>query len=125
MPGRIFSKISFPNNLDFLKAVPVTMVANSEKRKMKKSNLVLVSPTDFLKTFLPLLYFLETLSSPLKKGVGGDRKLMCFHLKIYVILFNTFCVFLLEHIDVFLTFLLLPAIKNKTKIQNKTEKIDN
>ena len=97
------------------------MIANSEKMKMKKSHLILVSPTDFLKKFLPLPYFLETLSSPLKKGVGGGRKLMCFHLKIYVILFNSFCVFLLEHIDVFLMFLLLPAIKNKTIIQNKTE----
>ena len=115
-----FSKISFPN-LDFLKAVSVTMIANSEKMKMKKSHLILVSPTDFLKKFLPLPYFLETLSSPLKKGVGGGRKLMCFHLKIYVILYNSFCVFLLEHIDVFGMFLLLPAIKNKTIIENKTE----
>ena len=120
MPVRIFSKISFPN-LDFLKAVSVTMIANSEKMKMKKSHLILVSPTDFLKKFLPLPYFLETLSSPLKKGVGGGRKLMCFHLKIYVILFNSSCVFLLEHIDVFWIFLLLPTIKNKTIIQNKTE----
>ena len=46
---------------------------------------------------------------------------MCFHLKIYVILFNSFCVFLLEHIDVFSTLLLLPDIKNKTILQNKTE----
>ena len=97
------------------------MIANSEKMKMKKSHLILVSPTDFLKKFLPLPYFLETLSSPLKKGVGGGRKLMCFHLKIYVILFNSFCVFLLEHIDVFGMFLLLPAIKNKTIIENETE----
>ena len=46
---------------------------------------------------------------------------MCFHLKIYLILFNSFCMFWLEHIDVFLMFLLLLAIKNKTIIQNKTE----
>ena len=90
--------------------------------KMKKSHLILVpSSTGFLKKFIPLRKFLETLSSPLKKGVGGDRKLMCFRLKIYVILFNSFCVFLSEHIDAFWMFLLLPAIKNKTIIQNKTE----
>ena len=46
---------------------------------------------------------------------------MCFHLKIYVILFKSFCVFLLEHIDVFSMLLLLPNIKNKTILQNKTE----
>ena len=69
---------------------------------MKKSiHLILVSPTDFAKKFLPLPNFSETLSSPLKKEKGGGRKLMCFYLKIYVILFKSFCVFLLEHIDVF------------------------
>ena len=77
------------------------MIANSEKMKMKKSHLILVYPRDFLKQFLPLPKFLETLSSPLKKGVEGDRKLMFFHLKIYVILFNSFFVFFLVHIDVF------------------------
>ena len=46
---------------------------------------------------------------------------MCFHLKVYVILFNSFCVFLLEHIDAFGMFLLLPAIKSKTIIGNKTD----
>ena len=75
MPGRVFSKISFPN-LDILKAVSVTMIANSEKMKMKKFHLILGSPTDFPKKCFPLPYFLETLSSPLKKGVGGGRKLM-------------------------------------------------
>ena len=53
--------------------------------------------------------------------MGEDRKLMSFHLKIYVILFNSFSMCLLDHIDVFLMFLLLPVIKNKTIIQNKTE----
>ena len=100
------------------------MIANSEKMKIKKSHLILVSPSNFLKQFLPLPNFLETLYSPLKKGVGEDGKLMFFHLKIYVILFNSFCVFLLEHTDVFWMFLLLPAIKNKTIIQNK-QKINN
>ena len=76
--------------------------------KMKKPHFILVSPTDFLKKFLPLLYFLETLSSPFKKAVGGGIKLICFHLKIYVILFNSSCVLLLEHITV-------------TIIQKKTE----
>ena len=60
VPGRLFSKISFPN-LDFLKSV--TMIANSKKIKMKKSHLIFVSPTDFLKKFLPLPNFLETESS--------------------------------------------------------------
>ena len=54
--------------------------------------------------------------------MGGGRKIMCFHLKIYVILFNFFCVFLLEHIiDFFGMFLLLLAIKNETIIENKME----
>ena len=77
----------------------VTVIANSEKMKMKRFHPILVSPTDFFKKFLPLHNVLETLSAPLKKTVGGGRKLMCFHLKIYVILFNFFCVFLFEHID--------------------------
>ena len=45
---------------------------------------------------------------------------MCFYLKIDVTLFNSLCVFLLEHIDVFGMFLLLPAKNDKT-IENKTE----
>ena len=51
----------------------------------------------------------------------GEGRKLCFQLKIYVIFFNSFCVFLLEHIDVFGMFLLLPAIKNKTIIENETE----
>ena len=51
----------------------------------------------------------------------GEGRKLCFQLKIYVIFFNSFCVFLLEHIDVLGMFLLLPAIKNKTIIGNKTE----
>ena len=89
--------------------------------KMKKFHHILVSRTDFLKKFLPLPNLFEALSSPLKKGVGWGRKLMRFHLKIYMILFNYFCVFLLEQIDVFWMVLLLPAIKNKKIIQNKSE----
>ena len=76
------------------------MIANSEKMKMKRSYHILVSSTDFLKKFLARTNFFETLSS-LKKGVGEGRKVMPFHLKVYVILFNSFCVFFLEHIDVF------------------------
>ena len=76
------------------------MIGNSEKMNIKKSHLICVSPTDFPKKFLPLLYFLETLFSPLKKGVRGGRKLMRSHPEIYVILFNFSCVFLLEHIDI-------------------------
>ena len=110
MPGNVFSKINFPK-LDFLKAVSVTLIANSGIMKMKKSNLILVSATDFFIKFLALPNFLESFSSPLKKGVGWDRKLMCFHLKIYVILFNSFSLFLLEHIGVFWMFLLLPAVE--------------
>ena len=37
--------------------------------------------------------------------LGGGRKLMRFHLKTYVILFNSFHVFMLDHIDVFWMFL--------------------
>ena len=54
--GRTFSKITFPN-LYFLKGVSVTMIANKEKMKMKKSHLILVCPTDFLKKFLSYLIF--------------------------------------------------------------------
>ena len=56
--------------------------------------------------------------------MGGDWKLIYFHLKIYAILFNSFCAFLLEQTDVFGMFLLLPTIKKKKKkkiIENKTE----
>ena len=70
VPGTIFSKKSFAK-LDFLKAVPVIMKANSKKKKMKKSYPILVSHTDFLKKFLPLTNFLETLSSPLNKEWEG------------------------------------------------------
>ena len=71
------------------------MIANSEKMKTKKSY------PNFILSF--------------KKGMGWGRKLLCFHRKIYLILVNFFCVFLLEHIDVFWMFLLLPAIKSKAK----------
>ena len=47
------------------------MITNTEKMKMKKSHPILVSPTDFLKRFLPLSNFFETLSSPLKKEWKG------------------------------------------------------
>ena len=77
------------------------MIANSEKMKMKKSRPILVFPREFVKKFLLLPNFVETWCSSLKKGAEGGRKLMCFHLKIYLILFNSFCVFLLEHSDVF------------------------
>ena len=39
---------------------------------------------------------------------------MCFHLKIYVLFFNSIFVFLLEYIDISWMILLLPAIKNRT-----------
>ena len=114
-----FYKKNFPK-LDFLKAVSVNMVADSAKMKMKIYHPILVSPTNFLKKFLPLANFFETLSSSLKRWVGGGRKL-CFHLKIYLKLFNSFCVFLLEHIGFFWMFLLLLAITMNTIIQNKRE----
>ena len=63
----------------------------------------------------------KRINSPKNKWEGGGKKIMCFHLKIYVMLFNSFCVFLLEHIDAFWMFLQLPAIKNNTIIQNKEE----
>ena len=88
---------------------------------MRDAHPILVFPREFIKKFLPLNNFFKTLCSSLKKGVEGGRKLMCFHLKICVILFNSFCVFLLGHIDIVLMFLLLPVTKNKTIIQNKTE----
>ena len=69
MPGTIFSKKSFPE-LDFLKAVSITMIANSEM-KMKKSRPILVSPTDFLKKVHPLPNFLENFFFPSKKEWEG------------------------------------------------------
>ena len=41
-----------------------------------------------------------------KKG-GGLVETMCIHLQIYEIIFVLFCMFLLEHFDVFCMFLLL------------------
>ena len=51
----------------FLKAVSVIVIVNIEKMEMKISYPILVSPTDFLKRFLPLPDFFETLSSSLEK----------------------------------------------------------
>ena len=64
--GPLFEK-RFPK-LDFLKAVSVTMIANSEKMKIKKSHplndfyvfsppLLMVSPKDFLKNCSPYPIF--------------------------------------------------------------------
>ena len=95
------------------------MIVNSEKKKMeKKSYTIFVSPTDSLKNFTPTQLFPNFILR-FKQGAGGGRKLMPFHLKIYVILFNSIYVFLLEHIDVFWMFLLLPAIKNKKQYRMK------
>ena len=47
------------------------MIASSEKTKAKEPYPILVSPTDFLKMFLPLPKILETLSSPLKRSGRG------------------------------------------------------
>ena len=49
---QFFYKKSFPK-LDFLKAVPVIKIANSEKMKMKKFYPILISPQIFLKNFSP------------------------------------------------------------------------
>ena len=73
-------------------------------------------PQVFLKHFSPSQFFGNFILVFKKKWVGGGRKLMRFHIKVYVILFNSFCVFLLENIDV----LLVLSIKNNTIIQNKT-----
>ena len=35
---------------------------------------------------------------------------MCIHLKIYIIIFDSFCVLLLEHFDLFSMFLVLSAM---------------
>ena len=90
------------------------MIANSQKWKWKGPILFWFPPQIFLKNSSPNHFFWNFVLS-IKKEIGGRRKLMCFYRKIYVILVNSFCVFLLEHIDVFWMFLLLPAIKNKTK----------
>ena len=71
IPGTIFPKKTFLA-LDFLKPVSVIMIDSNEKTKMKKFYIILVSPTDFLKTFLPLPIF-DTLSSPLKKEWEGVK----------------------------------------------------
>ena len=70
-----FSKKRF-SKLDFLKTVLVSIIANSEKTKMKTSHLPmifefplpfpLVSHTDFFK-IVPLPNFLEISSPPFKK----------------------------------------------------------
>ena len=103
-------KISFPN-LDFIKS-------SSIKYHEKIQSHFGFSHRFCYKISLPIQSFGNFFLPFKKKGVGGDRKLICFHLKIYVILFNSFCLFLSEHIDVFWMFL-LPTVKSKTVIQNK------
>ena len=58
-------------NLDFLKAVSVTMIAISEKMKMRKSHLILVFPTDFLKNFSPPTQFYGNFILLFKKRSGN------------------------------------------------------
>ena len=55
----------------------------------------------------PTQFFQFSFSSS-KKG-GGLVETMCIHLQIYEIIFVLFCMFLLEHFDVFCMFLLLPV----------------
>ena len=52
-----------------------------------------LSPDDFLKNGPP----------PTQFSKKGDRLVgtVCIHLKIYEIIFASYCVFLLEHFDVF------------------------
>ena len=106
VPVTVFSQATSVPKLEFQKAVSVTMIVSSEKMKMKKSHPILFSFTEFIKKIFSLHNFLETLSSLLKKEVREGRKRMYFYLKIYVILFNTFCVFLLENAGVFWMFLM-------------------
>ena len=73
VPGIIFFKISFLN-LDFLKSVSVTMIANSENMKIKKSHLILVSHTDFLKKFLLPTQFFGNFILLFKKRSGRGQK---------------------------------------------------
>ena len=95
------------------------MRASSEKIKMKKSYSILVSATDILKKFLPLPKFFGTLSFPLKKEWEGVKDTLFSSKNLCNIRLKSFRVFLLEYIrDVFWVFLQLPAIRNKTIIQN-------
>ena len=91
----------------------VIIIANSNKIKMKKSYPILALPQVLLKNSPPTPQSFRNFILPFKKEVGDGRKLMCFHLKTSAILFNSFCVFFLEHIDIFWMFLNNNTEKNK------------
>ena len=125
------------SKLDFLEAVSVTMTANSEEIKIKKSQhhykffiFSLLSPDDFLKIGSPPTQFLLSFTPPppppphpiplpsFKKGRGLGT--IYIHLKIYETMFASFCVFPLEFFDVFLMFycilpILIPTFFEQTK----------
>ena len=85
------------------------MTAGIEQIKMKKipSSLQILyflsplpfSSDNFLKVGSPPAQFFRIFIPPFKKGVRLGT--MYIHLKIYEIIFASFCVFLLEHFDVF------------------------
>lgn len=95
---RFFLLRSF--NLNCLKIMSVTIIVNSEKIKMKKSN----SPTTFAfhlpsLFWFPLQFFLKTVpfiqffgnfvSPPSKKGGRMGKKTMRIYLKNYIIIINS------------------------------------
>ena len=95
-----------------LKTVSVTIIANSEKMRMKKIRLSMAFAFPLPSSFwfpqhtpfkmLPQPNFLEISFLPFKKrgGTGRGQRTMCIHLKSYII-FHPFCVFLLENFDVY------------------------
>ena len=91
---KLFSK------LDFLKAVPVTMIANNKRNEKIPSYLQILyfvfplpfCPDDALKYWSPPpAQFFVVFITPFKKREGLE--VICIHLKFYGIIFVLFCVF--------------------------------
>ena len=71
----------------FLKAVSVTMTANSEIMKIKKNPISFWSPSQiFLKNLSPTLFFEKSIF-PFKKGVRWLRKLMFSFKNLCIIIY--------------------------------------
>ena len=87
------------SKLDFLKAVSVIIVANSEKMKMKKSHLSMTfafplpspfSPTDFFKNCSPYSVFRKFHSLPFKKRTGTWRGEENYVYLFKILIFDSF-----------------------------------
>ena len=113
-PHFFFLRKAFFSEIYFLKALSLTMIGNSVEIKMKYNFCTLSPPLlifsiYFIKFCSHLPNFLKVSFSLSKKR---EQKTMCIHLKIQKIVSDSFCVFSLEHFDIFGMFLLLLAVLN-------------